>query len=86
MFCTKKKFKTEKEAEIALEHIKRVRIRYRREKHPIRHYECPYCKKYHLTSQLAPEEDVELVHLEKFLKFIMKNENDNSIIDNAIEH
>jgi hypothetical protein len=74
MLCVKKKFKTEKDAELALEHIRNVRIKYRREKHPIRYYECEYCRCYHLTSQPAPQEDVSLIHLDKFKKLIQSDD------------
>lgn len=74
MLCVKKKFKTEKDAELALEHIRNVRIKYRREKHPIRYYQCEYCRSYHLTSQPAAQEDVQLVHLERFKQFIQKSD------------
>jgi len=50
------------------------RIKYRREKHPIRYYECEYCRHYHLTSQPAPLEDMQLVHLDKFKKFIQSDD------------
>ena len=72
MLCVKKKFKTEKDAELALEYIRNVEIKYRREKKPIRYYECEYCKNFHLTSQPAKQEDVQLVYLEKFKKMIQK--------------
>jgi hypothetical protein len=70
MLCVKKKFKTEKDAELALEHIRKVKKRYKREKHPIRYYECNYCKSFHLTSQPAYQEPVRLLYFDKFLSLI----------------
>jgi hypothetical protein len=72
MNCVKKKFKTEKDAELALEHIRKVKKRYKREKHPIRYYECNYCRSFHLTSQPAYQEEIELVHIMKFKELMEK--------------
>ena len=72
MTCNKSKFRTEIDAEIALEYIRNVRKRHRREKHPVRYYHCEYCNNYHLTSQPAVEEEVELIHVLKFADFLEK--------------
>ena len=72
MFCNKKKFKTETDAEIALENIRKVKKKYKREKHPIRFYHCEYCKTYHLTSKPAYQEPIRLIYFDKFLKLIKK--------------
>ena len=72
MNCDKHKYRTEKEADIALQYIKSVPKRFKREKFPIRHYFCDYCKTYHLTSQPAYQEPIRLVYFEKFLSLIKK--------------
>jgi hypothetical protein len=78
MFCNKKKFKTEKDAEIALENIRKVKKKYKREKHPIRYYHCENCKNYHLTSREAYIEDIHLIHFDKFLNLIKQNRKSHS--------
>ena len=72
MNCIKRKYKTEKEAELGLQYVKDVRKIHRREKHPIRYYYCDYCKNYHLTSQPANIEEAELIHVFKFQDFLEK--------------
>lgn len=73
MLCSKRKFKTEKEAELAIAYIKKVKKKYKRPKHPIRHYYCEYCRHYHLTSQEANVEPVELLYTNKFRELIKKS-------------
>lgn len=73
MCCNKKKFKTERDAEIALENIRKVNKKYKREKHPIRFYQCEYCKSFHLTSKPEYQETIRLVHFDKFLTLIKKS-------------
>jgi len=70
MNCVKRKFKTEIDAELALEYIRNVKKRYRREKHPIRYYHCEYCGCYHLTSQPANIEEIELIHILRFKELL----------------
>lgn len=78
MNCIKRKFKTEIDAELALEYIKDVKKKYRREKHPVRYYHCEYCNNYHLTSKPANIEEVELIHILRFKEFLEKqNEYEN---------
>ena len=72
MNCVKRKYKTEIDAELALEYLKDVRKIHRREKHPIRHYYCHHCSNYHLTSQPANQEEITLVHTLKFQEFLGK--------------
>ena len=71
MSCTKTKFKTEVDAERALNHIKDVRRKYRREKKPNRYYLCDMCHSYHLTSKEELPEDVNLLH-EKDFKLLLE--------------
>ena len=78
MLCNKKKFKTEKDAEIALENIRKVRKKYKREKHPIRYYHCENCNNYHLTSQPAYIETIRLVYFDKFLEVLKRNKKGRS--------
>ena len=73
MICDKHKYRTEKEAEIALQYIKSVPKRFKREKFPIRHYFCDYCKHYHLTSKPANQESIKLIYFDKFLTLIRKS-------------
>lgn len=73
MNCDKHKYRTEKEAEIALQYIKDVPKRFKREKFPIRHYFCDYCKHYHLTSKPANQESIKLVYFDEFLTLIRKS-------------
>ena len=72
MNCVKRKFRTEIDAELALEYIRNVKKRYRREKHPIRYYHCEYCGSYHLTSQPANIEEIELIHILRFKELLEK--------------
>ena len=76
MFCVKTKFRTEQEAEIALQKIKGVRRKYRREKKPKRYYLCDKCNHYHLTSKDAifPEENFKLIHSNEFKHLIKKED------------
>ena len=70
MNCTKNKYRTEKEAELALEYIKDVPKKFKRDKFPIRSYYCDYCKHYHLTSKPADQEVIRLIKFDKFLTLI----------------
>lgn len=70
MCCTKTGFRTEILADIALNNIKEVRRKYKREKRPIRSYICEICGYYHLTSKEAVPEDMDLIFEDKFKLFI----------------
>ncbi len=48
MKCRKRRFRDHAEA---LAMLRRIAKRSTREKHPIRAYECVYCKGWHITSQ-----------------------------------
>jgi hypothetical protein len=50
----KRRFKT---ADQAKEVLKTIRYKHLTEKHPIRYYECYFCKGYHLTSQQSKLEE-----------------------------
>jgi hypothetical protein len=71
MSCVYTKFKTESDAEAAINHIKKVRRKYRRLKRPVRYYVCEVCKCYHLTSKAAIPEEVNLIYEDKF-KLLLK--------------
>ena len=73
MNCEKIKFKTEIEAEIAINHIKEVKRKYKRAKRPIRYYLCEYCNHYHLTSKDAIPEIINLVYESKFKILLQEN-------------
>ena len=66
MNCEKIKFKTEIEAEIAINHIKEVKRKYKRAKRPIRYYLCEYCNH-------AIPEIINLVYESKFKILLQEN-------------
>jgi len=73
MSCIKSKFKTEKDAELALEHIRKVNKKYKRDKKPIRCYQCGYCNQFHLTSKPADVNTIRLIYFDKFLTILKNN-------------
>jgi len=73
MNCSKRQYRTEKDAELSIETIHSLKFSAKREKHPIRYYLCDYCKYYHLTSKPANAERVELIHVLSFKALLKRN-------------
>ena len=71
--CIKTKFRTEGDAEKALNNIRKVRRKYKREKRPIRYYLCEICHQFHLTSKEAIQEEIPLLFKERFIKLIKES-------------
>jgi len=72
MYCKKKSFNTIADAN---RRIKEILSEYNEErsKVPIRSYECPYCKKIHITSMTQSEQQKVLNRYENYhTKFIIK--------------